>query len=124
MTDHVSPVGGPSGTSRNDPVSGTARTSRTDRPSPDRESTARDDHRGVVICPLCSDVAVVGEVVRDLARERVGRVMGREGPYVQLRPLGGGREWDAEPRELRPMSRTEVLSALVAELNRQSRRGI
>ncbi|MBU7596407.1 hypothetical protein JGS22_001810 [Streptomyces sp. P38-E01] len=53
-----------------------------------------------------------------------GRVVGREGSYVQLRPLGGGREWDAEPRELRAMSQTEVLSALVAELNARSRRGI
>ncbi|MBU7596406.1 hypothetical protein JGS22_001805 [Streptomyces sp. P38-E01] len=69
-------------------------------------------------------MAVVGEVVRDIARERVGRVVGREGSYVQLRPLGGGREWDAEPRELRAMSQTEVLSALVAELNARSRRGI
>ncbi|WP_236072989.1 hypothetical protein [Streptomyces tardus] len=51
-------------------------------------------------------------------------MVGREGSYVQLRPLGGGREWDAEPRELRAMSQTEVLSALVAELNARSRRGI
>lgn len=68
------------------------------------------------------DVAAVGDAVRDIATDRVGRVMGREGPYVQLRPLAGGREWDAEPAHLRPMSQSELLSALLAELNARSRR--
>lgn len=55
------------------------------------------------------DVAAVGDAVRDIATDRVGRVMGREGPYVRLRPLAGGREWDAEPAHLRPMSQSELL---------------
>ncbi|MFF5309180.1 hypothetical protein [Streptomyces massasporeus] len=33
---------------------------------------------------------------RDTAHDRVGRVMGHEGPCLQIRPLGGGREWDAD----------------------------
>lgn len=38
--------------------------------------------------------AVVGTYAVDTRTGRVGRVMGHEGPYVQLRPYGGGREWD------------------------------
>ncbi|MFJ5712287.1 hypothetical protein [Streptomyces sp. NPDC093105] len=48
--------------------------------------------------------------------------MGAEGPYLQLRPLGGGREWDAEPTHLHPLTGAELLSALVAEANARSRR--
>ncbi|MFI0962501.1 hypothetical protein ACH4S8_14030 [Streptomyces sp. NPDC021080] len=71
----------------------------------------------------CEDaVPEVGEVVVDSARDRVGRVMGHEGPYLQLRPLGGGVEWDAEPRHVRTLDRAEVLRALVSEANTRSRR--
>jgi len=65
----------------------------------------------------------VGETVRDTARERVGVVMGHCGPYVQLRPLGGGREWDADPDAVRPVSQSELLSARVAEANYRSNKG-
>lgn len=64
----------------------------------------------------------VGAAVRDTARDRVGRVMGHEGPYLQLRPLGGGREWDADPRHVRTLSQDELLSALLSENNARSRR--
>ncbi|ATW52890.1 hypothetical protein CGZ69_27770 [Streptomyces peucetius subsp. caesius ATCC 27952] len=47
--------------------------------------------------------------------------MGHEGPYVQVRPLAGGREWDAEPDHLRALTQDELLSALVAEVNARSR---
>ncbi|WP_016910195.1 hypothetical protein [Streptomyces xiaopingdaonensis] len=43
----------------------------------------------------------VGQVVHDVLRQRVGVVMGHAGPYVQVRPLAGGREWDATPGQLR-----------------------
>lgn len=64
----------------------------------------------------------VDAVVLDTARNRVGRVMGREGPYLQLRPLGGGREWDVTAAQLHPLTGAELLSALVAEANARSRR--
>lgn len=67
-------------------------------------------------------VPAVGEAVRDTARDRVGRVMGQQGPYVQVRPLGGGREWDADPGRLRTLTQDELLSALVAEANARSGR--
>ncbi|MFD8341687.1 MULTISPECIES: hypothetical protein [Streptomyces] len=50
--------------------------------------------------------------------------MGHEGPYLQLRPLGGGREWDADPARLRLLGPAELLSARVAEANARSRTGL
>jgi hypothetical protein len=50
--------------------------------------------------------------------------MAHQGPYLQLRPLGGGREWDADPAHVRPASRDELLSAQLAEVNARSRRTI
>jgi hypothetical protein len=70
-----------------------------------------------------SEPPAVGAAVRDTVRDRVGRVMGREGPYLQVRPLGGGREWDADPRHIRTLSQDELLSALLAEVNARSRQG-
>ncbi len=37
----------------------------------------------------------------------LGIVMGTEGPYIQLRPQGGGREWDCPPDRLRPVGTTK-----------------
>lgn len=65
----------------------------------------------------------IGETVEDTTRNRVGKVMGHEGPYVQLRPIGGGREWDALPDKLRPLTVSEALSAGVAVANARSRGG-
>ncbi|WP_405914425.1 hypothetical protein OG760_31620 [Streptomyces sp. NBC_00963] len=56
-----------------------------------------------------------------MASNRVGIVMGHEGPYLQLRPLGGGREWDADPARVRPVGPAELLKARVAEANARSR---
>ena len=53
----------------------------------------------------------VGEIVQDTKRNRTGRVMGHEGPYVQLRPMAGGREWDAKPKDLRPATIAEARRA-------------
>lgn len=53
----------------------------------------------------------------DRRNARVGIVMGHEGPYVQLRPPQGGKEWDAPPDELRPPTQAEEMSAKVAVAN-------
>lgn len=63
------------------------------------------------------------DTVKDRATGRTGRVMGFEGPYVQLRPLGGGVEWDAEAGSLEPVAFVEALSAGVADANARSRGG-
>jgi hypothetical protein len=63
-----------------------------------------------------------GTVVVDERGGRVGQVMGAVGPYLQLRPLGGGREWDARPERVRVATPAERLSAGVAAANAASRR--
>lgn len=52
---------------------------------------------------------------------RVGRVMGCDGPFVRLRPPGGGPVWNCPPYELRAAPPSAVLAARVRELNWQSR---
>jgi hypothetical protein len=60
----------------------------------------------------------------DTARgDKIGYVMGHVGCYVQLRPPGGGVEWDAVPEKVRPATETEALRARVTELNRAGRLG-
>ncbi|EGX56148.1 hypothetical protein SZN_29370 [Streptomyces zinciresistens K42] len=63
----------------------------------------------------------VGSYVFDARSGRLGVVMGHEGPYVQLRPYGGGREWDADPAELRTATPAERLRAATAYANARSR---
>jgi hypothetical protein len=48
--------------------------------------------------------------------------MDHERSCLQLRPLGGGIEWDADPARVEPMSSAELLKARVAEANARSRR--
>ena len=52
---------------------------------------------------------------------RVGTVTGHEGPYIQLRGIGGGREWDVEPDGVREATSAERLSAATAHVNARSR---
>lgn len=63
----------------------------------------------------------LGDAVEDTEPGRIGRVMGFEGPYVQLRPVGGGREWDARPENLRPVTDAQALRSAVAVANARSR---
>ena len=51
-------------------------------------------------------------LVRDSERDQLGYVMGHEGPYVQLRPVTGGRDWDADPALVRLATDEERLTAL------------
>ncbi|MGW6397311.1 hypothetical protein [Streptomyces sp. NPDC055134] len=63
----------------------------------------------------------VGAYVIDVRDGRVGQVMGREGGYVQLRPPGGGREWDCPPEATEPAPVAEELRARVRVVNREGR---
>lgn len=63
----------------------------------------------------------LGETVEDTGTRKIGKVMGFQGPYVQLRPAAGGMEWDAEPQNLRPVATTDSLRAAVAAANARSR---
>jgi hypothetical protein len=67
-----------------------------------------------------------GALVVDTLNGRLGYVMGHEGPYVQLRPAAGGREWDADPAHVRRATDTERLMAVrerTRALNAESSRG-
>ncbi|MFB8771382.1 hypothetical protein [Streptomyces broussonetiae] len=65
--------------------------------------------------------APLGAYVIDTRTGRLGIVMGHEGPYVQLRPYGGGKEWDVEPAAVRLATPAERLSAVTAYANARSR---
>lgn len=62
-----------------------------------------------------------GSYAVDSRDGRIGQVMGQEGSYVQLRPPGGGVEWDCPPEAVLPAPPGQELRARVAELNRESR---
>ncbi|MFE1750383.1 hypothetical protein ACFW88_07550 [Streptomyces anandii] len=62
-----------------------------------------------------------GSYAVDTGTGRVGVVMGHEGPYVRLRTLGGGREWDCPPESLRTATPAERLRAATAYANARSR---
>ncbi|MGW5736797.1 MULTISPECIES: hypothetical protein [Streptomyces] len=66
--------------------------------------------------PAVPETPPVGTLVVDVRRQLLGRVMGHEGPYVQLRPPGGGREWDGRPEDIREAKGDEILRASVHEV--------
>ncbi|MEU2551681.1 hypothetical protein ACWDU8_35120 [Streptomyces sp. NPDC003388] len=63
----------------------------------------------------------VGSCAVDTRTGRLGIVMGHEGPYVQLRPYGGGREWDCDPRAVRVATPGEQLHAVAAHADARGR---
>ncbi|WUA45952.1 hypothetical protein OG465_37715 [Streptomyces sp. NBC_01367] len=63
-----------------------------------------------------------GLLLVDTRTDRVGVVMGCEGPYVQLRPPAGGMEWDVLPDDLRPAEANDQLRAQVAAVNARAER--
>ncbi|MFF7968432.1 hypothetical protein ACFZC3_24125 [Streptomyces sp. NPDC007903] len=67
---------------------------------------------------------VIGAYARDARDGRLGEVMGRAGGRVQLRPLGGGREWDVPPQCLGEAAPADVLRERVRVLNRDARRRV
>ncbi|MFH8788889.1 hypothetical protein [Streptomyces roseoverticillatus] len=58
-----------------------------------------------------------GSFVMDASKGKVGQVMGHEGPCFQLRPLQGGREWEARPEDVRLATDAERLSAKAQAAN-------
>ena len=69
-----------------------------------------------------SEVPAVGALVVDTEHgNRTGEFRGLAGRYWSLRPVGGGREWDAEPDGLREPTPAERLRAKNARQNARSR---
>ncbi|MFL4905162.1 hypothetical protein ACJ6WF_18720 [Streptomyces sp. MMS24-I2-30] len=63
----------------------------------------------------------VGGYVVDVRNGRLGEVMDHVGGCVQLRPVGGGREWDCPPECVEVAAPGEVLRERVRRLNREAR---
>ncbi|MFJ9621251.1 hypothetical protein [Streptomyces sp. NPDC101181] len=80
---------------------------------------------GENVCPNTQqppDPPAPGTLMVDTGRgDRVGEFRGVAGPYWSLRPVGGGREWEAEPRLVRLALPMEGLRARTARLNARSR---
>lgn len=57
-----------------------------------------------------SESLETGSVLYDPATDRVGEYLDRAGPRAVLRPVGGGREWEADPASLRPATDRERLA--------------
>lgn len=50
---------------------------------------------------MCDDKELTpGVLALDTRRSKVGEVMGHVAGRVQLRPVGGGLEWDASPDDV------------------------
>jgi hypothetical protein len=64
-----------------------------------------------------------GTVVYDPRSDKVGEYRGKAGPHALLRPLGGGREWEARPELIRPSTPGERLSAGVRAADSRSFQG-
>ncbi|MGX9890270.1 hypothetical protein [Streptomyces sp. NPDC002276] len=62
-----------------------------------------------------------GALLYDPATDKVGEYQDKSGPYALLRPVGGGREWQADPASLRPATDAERLSAEVRAVNARAR---
>ncbi|MFJ9739335.1 hypothetical protein [Streptomyces sp. NPDC101166] len=66
----------------------------------------------------------IGELAKDSASGRIGVVMGKIGGRVQMRPVRGGKEWDAMPGSVVALSAREELSARLGARNGNSRAGL
>ncbi|MEV0639599.1 hypothetical protein AB0I77_32630 [Streptomyces sp. NPDC050619] len=65
-----------------------------------------------------------GTIVYDPQTRKVGEYRDKAGPYAMLRPIGGGREWQADPAVIRAATQQERLSAGVKALNDRFREGL
>lgn len=66
-------------------------------------------------------VPSTGTLLVDTSRhDQVGEFRGVAGPYWSLRPVCGGREWEAEPANVRVPSPMERLRAEIARCNARS----
>ncbi|MBL1110212.1 hypothetical protein JK361_37625 [Streptomyces sp. 5-8] len=73
---------------------------------------------------LAAALSRAPEYAVDTRSGRIGEVMGQVGGRVQLRPVGGGREWDCPPGAVEPAPPDEVLRERVRRLNRESVSGV
>jgi hypothetical protein len=63
----------------------------------------------------------IGSPAYDASRERYGLVMDRIAGRVWLRQVGGGREWEAQAKDIRPARLSDLLATPITEANARSR---
>ncbi|GCB48099.1 hypothetical protein [Streptomyces sp. NL15-2K] len=68
-----------------------------------------------------SDPLEPGSLLYDPTTSKVGEYQDKSGPYALLRPIGGGREWQADPATLRPATPQERLRAELRAANTRTR---
>ncbi|MBW1602679.1 hypothetical protein JJV70_11275 [Streptomyces sp. JJ66] len=68
-----------------------------------------------------AEVPAVGDTVFDTRQERVGVYQANVDGELWLRPIGGGREWTADPGHVRRPTDRELISERVRIANRESR---
>ncbi|MFF4735886.1 hypothetical protein ACFY2W_08335 [Streptomyces sp. NPDC001262] len=75
--------------------------------------------------PKQNSATLIGKVVRDTGSNRTGKVMDKVGPRYQLRPLSGGREWEADPDNLEVIVplRCQYIARLKAERKKAEEAG-
>ncbi|GAA0914039.1 hypothetical protein [Streptomyces thermoalcalitolerans] len=69
----------------------------------------------------------VGALVFDSQSKKLGYVMRHEGSHMQLRPVGGGRGWEADPacvRRATDEERRQAMEERTSALNSASSGGI
>ncbi|MFI2760193.1 hypothetical protein ACH5A3_15120 [Streptomyces echinatus] len=66
----------------------------------------------------------IGALAKDTVSGRIGVVMGEVGARVQIRPVGGGIEWEALPDNVVALSAREELTARLTTRNGNSRNGL
>ncbi|MDT9692236.1 hypothetical protein Q5762_28690 [Streptomyces sp. P9(2023)] len=64
----------------------------------------------------------VGDLVRDTATGLVGFYVDSVGGRCLIRPVNGGREWEADPGDVQLATPIRELRARAAEINARSRR--
>ncbi|GAB2578331.1 hypothetical protein GCM10027168_09190 [Streptomyces capparidis] len=71
-----------------------------------------------------ADPPPMGSLVRETGTDRIAEVMavGYRG-RLYLRPVGGGREWEAEPHAVRVLSPNEALAAKQRRVDARGRGG-
>ncbi|MFC4464936.1 hypothetical protein ACFPH6_10345 [Streptomyces xiangluensis] len=65
-----------------------------------------------------------GALVYDVGARKVGEYRDKAGPYAMLRPVGGGREWEADPALLRPATQEERIDASLMAANHRTKRRV
>ena len=73
--------------------------------------------------PESREAPTVGTVMVDEARNKVGEFRGDVAGKFWLRPVGGGREWEASPDFVREATDEERLKVRLSAVNERSRNG-